>query len=198
MRSWTDEVRVRKQDIDRRTVIEAYVRYDYMKKKLGISVPDFNSWNWAEADAIDNTMASADLKKGIPAGYLLWDQVEVTISDLRECAVDASFFPDKPRPLGLLESAGFLRCSKPDPIKTWYERILHGETFDETAPMLIRPAVRAESPAYWYVEDGSGRATALIANQHIFDQSKTVAIGYLGRKPDRSSSFMQEHFHELL
>jgi hypothetical protein len=64
--------------------------------------------------------------------------------------------------------------------------------------MLLRPAVSQEFPARWYIEDGSGRAVAFVANQHIFDPSHPLAIGYLGRKPDPQSTFMQEKFRELL
>jgi hypothetical protein len=142
-------------------------------------------------------MCHAGLKTGIPAGYLLWDQVEVTMSDLRECAVDAGIFPRQSRKLGLIaggELDGWkLKCDK-----SWFEPIARGQTLDENAPMLLRPAVSGESPACWYVEDGSGRAVAFVGNQHIFDQSQTLAIGYLGRKPDPESSFMREKFPELL
>jgi len=67
----------------------------------------------------------------------------------------------------------------------------------ETEPMLRRPAVSGESPACWYIEDGSGRAIAFVKNRHIFHASQTLAIGYLGWVPDTQSSFMQETFPEL-
>ena len=64
--------------------------------------------------------------------------------------------------------------------------------------MILRPAVPIEFPARWYVEDGSGRAVAFVANQAVFGPSQILARGYLGREPDVSSSFMQEKFRELL
>ena len=73
-----------------------------------------------------------------------------------------------------------------------------GQALDDTAPMLLRPAVRGESPAYWYIEDGSARATTFVTNQHLFTPSQTLAIGYLGNQPDVHSSFMQNKFRELL
>lgn len=160
-------------------------------------MPTFAAWDWSQADAIDREMECADLKVGVPAGYLLWDQVEVTMSDLRECAVDVAIFPGQSRRLGLV-GAGELARWRPDRDAPWYEGITRGQTLDEAAPMLLRPAVSGESPARWYVEDGSGRAIAFVANQHIFDPSQILAIGYLGRKPDPHSSFMQEKFPELL
>jgi hypothetical protein len=89
-------------NVARRTAIEAYVRYDCGKK--GLPVPDFAQWDWSAADSIDAEMASARFKSGIPAGYLQWDKVEVTMSGLRDCAVDVAIFArGKPRSLWLLE-----------------------------------------------------------------------------------------------
>ncbi len=188
-------MRIRKQDIERRTVIEAYAKYDCSKKNRPI--PALATWDWSQADAIDREMCRAQLKIGVPAGYLLWDEVEVTMSDLRECAVDVRIFPGQSRKLGLVGAGELLgwkrKCDKP-----WYEGIARGETLDVAAPMLLRPAVSGECPAHWYLEDGSGRATAFVANQQIFDPSRTLAIGYLGGKPDPNSSFMREKFPELL
>jgi hypothetical protein len=187
--------RIRKQDIERRTVIEAYTKYDCSKKNRPL--PAFATLDWSQADAIDKEMSRAQLKTGVPAGYLVWDEIEVTISVLRECAVHVEIFPGQSRKLGLVganELLGWtLKCDKP-----WYEGIASGETLDEAAPMLLRPAVSGESPAHWYIEDGSGRATAFVANQRIFDPSQTLAIGYLGCKPDPNSSFMRKRFRELL
>jgi hypothetical protein len=189
-------MRLRKGNIKRRTVIETYAKYDCSKK--GHPTPDFATWDWSQADAIDREMRCAQLKTGVPAGYLLWDEIEVTMSDLRECAVHVEICRGGPRKLGLLEDAGKLVGWKPDRKTPWYEGITRGQTFDETAPMLLRPAVSGEFPARWYIEDGSGRATTFVASHHIFDPSQTLAIGYLGRQPDPRSRFMQEMFRELL
>jgi len=66
--------------------------------------------------------------------------------------------------------------------------------------VILRPALSAEAPAAWYVEDGSGRAIALLKNRAAFDRSgEFFAIGYLGVEPDQGSSFMREPpFQELL
>ncbi len=188
-------MRIRKQDIDRRTVIEAYAKYDCSKKNR--PVPAFATWDWSRADAIDREMRCAHLKAGVPAGYLLWDQIEVTMSDLRGCAVDANIFPLRSRCLALVD-AGELTRWRPDRRAPWHGGITGGDTLDETAPLLLRPAVRGEYPARWYIEDGSGRAIAFVANQHTFDPLRSLAIGCLGREPDPNSSFMRENFRELL
>jgi hypothetical protein len=189
-------MRIRERGIKRRTVIEAYTKYDCSKK--GCPTPDFATWDWLQADAIDKEMQRAQLKIGVPAGYLLWDKVEVTMSDLRECAVADDIFPGQSRKLGFVEHTGGLVGWKPNRETSWYDNIVRGQTFDETAPLMLRPAVSGEFPACWYIEDGSGRAIALVANQILFDPSQTLAVGYLGCEPDSRSSFMQEHFWELL
>jgi len=99
-------MRIRKHGIERRTVIEAYTQYDC--SKTGHPIPDFRTWDWSQADEIDRAMNCAHLKIGVPAGYHLWDQVELSISDLRECAVDVNIFPGQSRKLGYVESAGVL------------------------------------------------------------------------------------------
>lgn len=185
-------MRTRKEDIERRTVIEAYARYDCPKK--GLPTPDFAAWDWSEADSIDRAMKSAHLKIGVPAGYLLWDEVEITMSDLLESAVDVGIFPGQRRMLGFIKPDQLARCRPGQ----WHGWITQGRTFDEDAPMLLRPAVSGESPASWYIEDGSGRAITFVANQHLFDPSQTLAIGFLGRKPDPRSLFMQQNYRELL
>lgn len=189
-------MRVRKQDVERRTVIETYAQYDCSKK--GLPVPDFPTWDWSQADTIDKEMCLAHLKTGIPAGYLLWDQVELTVLDLRECAVDVRIFPGQPRRLGSV-GVGELTRWRAAPQNMWQTVIAAGQPLDATAPMLLRPALRGETPARLYVEDGSGRAIAFLKNQHLFRSSQVLAVGYLGRKPDPHSSFMQRApFHELL
>jgi hypothetical protein len=191
--------------VERRTVVEAYARYDCLKKNR--PMPDFQAWQWSQADAIDGEMERAGLKIGVPAGYLLWDKVEITMSDLRECAVEVGLFSGQPhRQLGLIERSGgladweskLLRHHGGGPAPPWYGAIKKGGVFGESAPFLLRPSVRGELPARWYVEDGSGRAATFVANESVFDPSKTLGIGYLGCEPDRCSSFMRHHFQELL
>lgn len=190
------QLRTIERGIKRRVVIEAYAKYDCAKK--GCPTPDFSTWNWSHADAIDHEMQRSGLKIGVPAGYLLWDKVEMTISDLRECAVVDRIFPGQSRKLGLVERTGGLADWRPNRQAPWYEDIVRGRTFDETAPLMLRPAVKGEEPASWYIEDGSGRAIAFLANQILFAPSRALSVGYLGREPDPLSSFMRQHFTELL
>ena len=180
--------------IERRTVIEAYVEYDYKKKQPAFRIPDFETWNWSGADSIDEQMRRAGLKTGVPAGYLLWDKVELTLEDLRRCAVPNHFFGGERRMLGEIERAGLLAARE----GSWSDKIRLGKTFDENEPFLLRKAVKGERGASLYIEDGAGRAVALVKHQAQFSPSQTTAVGYLGRKPDSNSTFMQTKFPELL
>src|SRR5277367_6121624 len=53
---------------------------------------------------------------------------------------------------------------KPDRSTSWYEGIVKGQICTE-APFLIRPVVQGESPALWYIEDGSGRGIVFVAKR---------------------------------
>jgi hypothetical protein len=100
-------MRIIRPDIERRTVIEAYAKYDCSKKDR--ATPAFATWDWSGADAIDRRMRCKGLKTGVPAGYLLWDEVEVTMSGLRDCAVDVNIFPGQSRKLGRVDAGEFDR-----------------------------------------------------------------------------------------
>ncbi len=188
-------MRIIERGIERRTVIEAYAKYDCSKK--GRPTPVFATWDWSRADAIDSEIRREKLKQGVLAGYRLWDRVEVTMSDLRECAVDVKIFPNQPRKLGLVERCRLDKWEQ-KPENSWYNNIVNGKALHETDPLILRPAVSGEFPATWYLEDGSGRGIAFVKNQSRFDPSQTLAVGYVGCEPDPDGSFMRQNFRELL
>lgn len=200
-------MRIVQEGLSRRDIIERYAHYDYHKKRGSEALPDFNKWNWSSADAIDEELCRAGLKTGIPAGYLSWNIVELTIPDFRECAVVSGIFAGQiHRQLGLIEQNGGLRNwevrlfqhlgNRQPP--TWYEEIKQGRVLMDSAPILLRPSVSCERPARWYVEDGSGRAVTFVANANRFDSQTIVASGFVGNVPDIRSTFMRTHFAELL
>lgn len=116
--------------------------------------------------------------------------MEFNLSDLRDCAVFADIFRGQSsRKLGLLEQVGCLAKWKPDRDTTWFARISRGEALDGTEPLILRPALRSELPAQFYVEDGSGRAIALVQNCARFEPTQVLAVGFLGREEDRDSTF---------
>src|SRR5258706_4745135 len=190
-------MRIKQRDLGRRRVIEAHAAYDCVKK--GKPLPDFDTWNWTQADAIDQELGHAGLKCGVLGGYRVWDLVELTIPDLRQCAVLAEIFPGQPRALGLIEKVGVLASWSPDRATSWFPSIAAEKSLGDEEPFILRPALATEAPADWYVEDGSGRVIALLANQAAFSTLETVAFAYLGREPDETSSFMRAApFKELL
>ena len=186
--------------IERRLVVEAYVSYDAAKK--GSPTPDMSNWDWTRADAIDAALRASGFKFGVPAGFTEWAQVSLTLDDLRKCAVVVSISRElrsAARDLGTLEGSGKLESWKPKtPGPSWLPLIEAGHPLPGNEPLLLRPATAAEVPARWYLEDGSGRATAIVANARRFDQAAVVAAGYLGSVVDKSSTFMRERFAELL
>lgn len=185
--------------VDRRTVVEAYLAYDARKKAKPL--PDTSGWDWTSADAIDEALRAGGFKSGVLAGYREWQRVELTLGDLRRCAVEARISRQRHptlRDLGTLADGGWLRGWAPDRATTWFGAIESGSGLREEEPLFLRPATTGEWPAQWYVEDGSGRSTALVANQDRFMAGQVVAYGYLGGEADKSSSFMRDRFPELL
>ena len=52
----------------------------------------------------------------------------------------------------------------------------------ESDPFILRRATAGEQPAIWYLEDGSGRGTAIVASSSLFLSCGTVAHAYLGTR----------------
>jgi hypothetical protein len=186
--------------VTRRDVIESYAKYDYHKKHPDLTLPDFDEWDWSSANAIDNRMSGSNLKVGVPAGFKLWDEVLLTLDDLRQCAVHNVInekLGTRMRMLGDLDARGFLEEWQPPSERAWHLNIASGKIPDEGGPFLLRPAVQSEFLAKWYVEDGSGRATAFVKYGSRFDPSGVLATAFLGSIIDPRSKFMLEHFPEL-
>ena len=185
-----------RSEIDRRTVIEAYVKYDSIKKSR--SLPDTGCWPWGDPNGLDLELEGHGYKHGIISGYRSWTFSALTLDDLRECAIVAGVIPNHPPHLGKLESTLALRDWRPDRETDWYERLSLGAVLSQNAPLVLRLSVRSEHPAKWYIEDGSGRALAIMqaASSHVADQ--VVAYGYIAENPDYASTFMQCRFSELL
>jgi len=189
-------MRIVQEGLSRRAVIEKYAIYDFQKKRGSQLLPNFDAWNWSSADAIDEELCRVGLKTGIPAGYLSWHIVQITVPDFRECAVVVDIFSEqRQRQLGVIERIGGLvnweeklfQHLGDRQVPSWYDHIKHGEVLSDSAPFLLRPSVSCERPAQWYVEDGSGRAVTFVANAKAFAPLETVATGFLGTVPDVSA-----------
>lgn len=179
----------------RRNVIEAWIQYDARKKSR--SIPNLQTWPWQRADDLDQELRQGGYKTGIIAGYLSWTLSAITIGDLYHCAVVSHGIPGAPRCLGQLESTSALRSWRPNCDPEWYERIAAGGRLKRDEPLLIRRSVPSEAPADWYLEDGSGRALALVqAARHSVES--VVGYAYMGTVPDHASTFMKRCFPDLL
>ena len=106
--------------------------------------------------------------------------------------------PGHPRCLGQLEGTPELEAWRPDPSTCWYERLSAGGVLQQDAPLVLRPSVRSELPARWYLEDGSGRALAIMQTARNRTVGQIVAYAYIADIPDHASTFMQCRFVELL
>jgi len=184
--------------LDRRDVVQAHVIYDAAKKKG--PVPELDRWDWSSADQLDQALSAAGYKPGILAGYLSWQKVELELDDLSRCAVVNSISDELkgPRDLGGLLQRNLLINWTPRRVVGWMAQVEGGIPFSETEPFILRPSVQSELPAKWYLEDGSGRATALVSRSSRFGTGTTVAYGFLGDSPDPESTFMRRRFPTLI
>ncbi len=182
--------------ITRRAVIEEYVGYDARKKKLAVP-NDMADWDWSSADDLDRRLELAKFKPGIIAGYTGWRRFLLDYRDLAHCAICTGIIPGTVRVLGRL-SLSDLEHWKPDRTVEWFEQLDRGAEYLCEWPLILRPAVKAEHPAKWYVEDGSGRAICFFRGLFRSEDYTSRAFGYLGVQPDQNSTFMRKHFKELL
>jgi hypothetical protein len=190
--------------ITRKEVILAYVRYDAQKKNLPF--PDnIANWPWCDPNLLDSELKNAGFKSGIITGYKTWCEVQLSRLDLLNCAVVNHIFNDfkspadqLPRGLSALIVHPVFQQWKPNKPTEWYEWLENGKPFPADWPLILRPAVRSEAPARFYIEDGSGRAVCFLRRLCNHPEENGVAIGYLGVEPDMNSYFMRQHFRELL
>ena len=186
------------ENLSRREVVKRYVEYDARKK--GTLMPaDIDEWDWNDPNAIDEKLELNTFKPGVIAGFRQWDLVQLSRDDLLQCAIVNSIeeFAGL-QVLGCLFLHPKFKDWKPVCPKSWYESLETGKPFPPEWAMILRPAVSSESPAKWYIEDGSGRAICFLRRLMRHEDDKSLAYGYLGKNPDHSSKFMQCHFRELL
>ena len=157
-----------------------------------------HEWDWSSADDLDRKLGAAGFKTGIIAGYTFWKPIELDSRDLANCAIFTGLFPDLPRVLSQLSRLPEFETWKLNGAKEWFERLDGGGEYPKDWLLILRPGVRSEYPAKWYVEDGSGRAVCFFRRLIRTSDNTSRAYGYLGVTPDRDSSFMRDNFPELL
>lgn len=186
-------MRIIKNRITRREVIQFYSNYDREKKGQTL-INDFDSWDWDTPDEIDKKLRENGLKHGVLAAYSCWQFVQLDFNDLKECAiVNHIFKEEKSQCIGNLIQTGCIQPSKPNGNPNWWDPISSGSSdIPEDWALILRPSVKREHPAKWYIEDGSGRATALVQRMLKHDEEFRTAFAYIGVIPDKQSEFIKK------
>jgi hypothetical protein len=189
-------VRLHRVGVEREEVIRLYAVYDWRKKqkeRLDSLLASLDGWEWDDPYKIDRQLASSGLKEGVLSAYKTWQHVELGVADLLECAIVNHIFPMEPQVLDRLLLRGKLAEWFPIGNPVWWQQIGNGQELGGESPMILRRALPNEAPAKWYVEDGSGRALALIQRVLRYGEIARTAWAYLGDEPDERSRFMKDH-----
>lgn len=183
-------MRIERDTVTREEVIRFYSKYD--RRKKGQPSPyDPATWPWDDPDGLDRKLADSGLKKGALAAYRTWSLAEFSVADLLECAVVNHIFPGQPQALGQLILLGKLAEWRPIGDPEWWRLIENGSELDAESALIVRPALKSEAPAKWYLEDGSGRALALLQRILRYGEAFRTAWAYLGHEPDEQSAFIK-------
>jgi hypothetical protein len=185
-------VKVEKVDIAREEVIRFYVNYDLRKKSRPL-VPDaeFLAWPWDDPEGLDQKLGDRQLKKGVLAAYRSWKLVRFDVANLLECAIVNHIFPGEPQALSELLLRGKLAEWLPLGAPEWWGQLGSGSEFDQDSALVVRPALNTEAPAKWYLEDGSGRALALLQRILRYGEINRTVRAYLGYVCDERSPFIK-------
>jgi hypothetical protein len=178
--------------VRRRDVITFYVHYDCHKKQRA-PITSLDTWPWDSPDGLDECLVSSRLKAGVLPAYRRWWLVELDLADLLECAIVNHILHEHPQALGQLVGRGVLETAVPPGNPEWWEPLSSGREFPREWALILRPAVSSERPAKWYLEDGSGRALALLRRVLVHQEPWRTVWAYLGVVPDERAAFMRTH-----
>lgn len=184
-------------DVTREKVIRFYAEYDWRKKKREGELPSLlsglDTWPWNDPDCLDQKLAANGLKPGALVAYHSWELRTISLSDLLECAIVNHIFPHGPQALCQLVLLGNLAEWVPPGNPEWWRLLGNGLELDVKSALILRPSQRSEAPAKWYIEDGSGRALALLQRALRYGETRRTAWAYRGLEPDESSAFIMDH-----
>jgi hypothetical protein len=76
---------------------------------------------------------------------------------------------------------------------TWWWDIGSGSELGVESVLIVRPALMSEKPAKWYIDDGSGRALALLQRILRYGEIGRTAWVYIGDEPDGLSDFIKKN-----
>jgi hypothetical protein len=183
-------MKVTRDHVTREGVIRFCAKYDRDKKAQALP-SDLDEWPWDDTVGLDLKLKTNGLKSGVLAAYRSWQLAEFSITDLLQCAVFNGIFPGEPQALCQLVLRGKVDVWSPDRDAVWWHPIRGGSDIDIDSALIARPSVRTEEPAKWYIEDGSGRALALLQRTLKHGEFSRTAAVYLGREPDYRSAFIR-------
>ncbi len=176
--------------MSREEVVTFYAQYD-RRKKTQLAPSDLPSWPWDDPAGLDAKLGQNGLKPGVLAAYKAWWLVDLSLADLLECAIVNHIFKGQPQSLSLLVLRGAIETWQPKGKPEWHEPLQRGDAFPHEWAIIIRPSVKSEHPAKWYVEDGAGRVLSLLQRMLGNAECWRVAYGYLGIIPDERSTFVR-------
>jgi len=179
---------ITRQSVPREDVVRFYAAYD-RRKKGELPPSDIDQWPWNDPNGLDLKLNEAGLKSGVVAAYRVWERVVFNVADLLQCAVVKGIFPGQPQVLSQLVLLGKIANWFPNGAPKWWMQIANGAELDVESAMIARPATKSEQPAKWYLEDGSGRALALLQRVLRYGEMDRTVWVYLGSYPDERSAF---------
>jgi hypothetical protein len=181
-----------KHAVTREAVIRFYAAYDRRKKEKQLPC-DINEWPWDDPDDLDLRLSKEHLKPGVLAAYRTWRLVVFDITDLLGCAIVNGIIPKESQTLSQLVLRGKVAEWHPDRDAEWWPLIKNGGEIDVAQALVARPSVASEAPASWYLEDGSGRALAVLQRALRYGEVDRTVWVYLGSEPDVRSAFIRSH-----
>lgn len=139
-----------------------------------------------------DSVARVRFSRAAPA-YLRWWLVQMDLADLLDSAIasDINTFKGHPQCLGQLAARGLINIWQPSSSPEWWEPLSSGTAFPREWALIVRPSTNTERPAKWYIDDGSGRALALLRRMLTHQGTWRCAWAYLGIIPDAQATFMR-------
>jgi hypothetical protein len=173
--------------LDRQTVLDGYLNRENAKEEGKEIPPPYPELAWDNVAWLDLWLQHSGYKEGDPSGFRWWLPVELSFADLLDCAIWSGLFKGEFQRLGDLLDSGRLKNWEPtETRRDWYHRIKNGGSISPEWPLILRPALPSEKAAL-YVEDGSGRATWLVAQPSA--ENRTAA-GLIAFDPEPSSTWL--------
>lgn len=147
-------------EVDRRQVVDYYLGREVRKGK--VRPTSYDTIRWDDVNMADRWFADNGYKTGVITGFRRWVLVTVTSRELGNCAIYLGLVASqgwRSQRLGDLVTANVLCDWRPDTSdRDWCREIAQGLPLGPSQALIARPALRSESGAALYVEDGSGRA----------------------------------------